>query len=78
MRCGRTSEFWGRKSVILQMHSDIYKLFSTVDDLQLDAHVIDRSYRELFKVHEECTELGSAVRRLINFDVHATGPFFCH
>ena len=61
---------------LLQMHNDFDTLSSTVDDLQLDAQVIDRRYREFFKVRDKCTELGSAPQHLIHFDVHATRPTF--
>ena len=55
---------------LLQMDSYFEKLISAVDDLQLDAQVIDRRHRYFFKVHDECTGLGSAVQHFIDFDVH--------
>ena len=78
MRRGRVFSFWGSKSVDFAKHLDFDKRLSTVDDLQLEAQVIDCRYRELFKVHDECTELGFAVHHLIHLDVHSTRPIFCH
>ena len=56
------------------MHCDVDRLLSTVDDLQLDAQVIDRRYKELFKEHNERTLLGAAVQHFTHFDVHAARP----
>ena len=40
---------------LFQMHQDFDKLLSVVDDLSLDANVIDQRFRAMFSTHEPDT-----------------------
>ena len=61
---------------LFQMHQDFDKLFSVVDDLSLDANVIDQRFGAMFSKHEPDTQMYEAISHLAHFGLHSTRPIF--